>query len=112
MNTSRATVARVLLIGASLLPNNLHGLEGQQFRPVRMPQVPVMPQQPYQPQPVYQQPVYQQSVNQPQPVYRQMLLGTNCYAGQVFGTLGQAAPIGTSCYVVAYGATYQGTVGQ
>jgi len=116
MNTSHAKVfASVLFIGVSLLPNNLYG---QRDRPVAKPQVPVIPPQQVYPQQVYPQQVYPQQVY-PQPQYQvppppppPPLFGTNCYAGQVIGSLSQAAPVGTSCYVVAYGATYPGTVGQ
>jgi hypothetical protein len=97
--------------------------------PVMKPQVPPMPvtsQQPVfqQPMPVYsqpplfqppvsQQPMFQQSVVQ-QPIYPQPVqYGLNCYAGNLVGPLGQAAPIGLSCSVFTPdGSQYAGVVGQ
>jgi hypothetical protein len=97
-------------------------------RPVQKPEIPPIPQQsnpqapvymppaPYQQVPMYQQvPTYQQGLMyQPGPGYQQSLpqLGSNCYAGQVMGSLAQLAPIGAPCSVFAYGMQYSGVVGQ
>jgi hypothetical protein len=122
IKTSRATIVAGTLFACVASVSLCAQAQVEPRRPVQRPEVPTMPQQsnppspvyipptPYQPGLTYQQgPMYQQGPGYQQPLPQ---LGSSCYAGQVMGSLGQLAPIGSPCFVFAYGMQYSGVVGQ